>query len=55
MTKESILKKFSFIKPANYGPCISCAYVDSCDKILPCFINPRKCGGPFSKNINAKQ
>lgn len=49
MTKKEILKNFSFIKPEDYGCCFTCAYVDLCTNILPGFIKPNKCGGPFSK------
>jgi len=45
MTKEEIIKKFPFA--GNSGECISCAYFEICDKMLPGFIRPRKCGGPF--------
>jgi len=47
MTKNEILKKFPFAD--NSGECMSCAYFEICDKMLPGFIRPRKCGGPFYK------
>ena len=47
MTKKELQKKFPFA--GNCGECTSCAYFEICDKMLPCFIRPRKCGGPFYK------
>ena len=52
MTKEEILKRFPFSvnSPEKLGECTSCAYFEICDKMLPGFIRPGKCGGPFYKN-----
>ena len=50
MTKNEILKKFPFsLKYGSSSECIYCAYFEICDKMLPGFIRPRKCGGPFYK------
>lgn len=51
MTKEEIIKKFPFSinNHEKSGECTICAYFDFCDKMLPGFIRPRKCGGPFQK------
>jgi len=55
MTKEEIIKKFSFSVDnrlyGKSGECAICSYFDFCDKILPGFIRPGKCSGPFY-NIN---
>ena len=45
MTKQELNKKFQFA--GKDGVCAGCAYVDFCDKILPGFNKPGKCGGPF--------
>ena len=54
MTKEEIIKKFSFSVDNHFygemGVCTLCSYFETCDKILPGFTKPRKCGGPFYKN-----
>ena len=54
MTKQEILKKFPWaFKYGAYGhsgECMSCAYFEICDKMLPGFTRPRKCGGPFYKD-----
>ena len=54
MTKEEIIKKFpSIFKYGMWGRsgiCVGCAYFNTCDKMLPGFINPRKCEGPFYKD-----
>ena len=47
MTAKEILKNFPI--PTEDGVCESCAYIDICDKILPGFNKPNKCGGPFAK------
>ena len=48
MTFKQIKKNFPF---SGYtGVCMQCAYVKSCDKILPRMIKPNKCGGPFYKS-----
>lgn len=56
MTKEEIIKKFPFsIDNHVYGKCgecTLCTYFDFCDKMLPGFIRPRKCSGPFYKINN---
>lgn len=44
MTKKEIIKRFPTKNP---GICFNCAYVETCDKILPGFHKPGKCGGPF--------
>lgn len=51
MTKDEIIKKFPFsIKPiGKAGICTNCTYFENCDKMLPGFIKPGKCGGPFYK------
>ena len=49
MTKKEILKNFSFSVGTENGICESCSYIDMCDKILPGFNKPNKCGGPFYK------
>ena len=55
MTKQEILKKFPYaFKYGVYGSSCEftiCAYFNTCDKILPGFIRPRKCDGPFYKYI----
>ncbi len=48
MTKKEISKKFKF--SGNDGECNGCEYNDHCDKILPGFNKPGKCGGPFHKD-----
>ena len=45
MTKEELNKNLRCY--GKTGICLSCAYVNICDKILPMFVKPRKCGGPF--------
>jgi hypothetical protein len=54
MTKEEIIKKFPFSVDNHLygktGECTLCAYFDFCDKMLPGFIRPGKCGGPFMRN-----
>ena len=54
MTKEEIKKRFPFIFEEHFygemGVCTLCSYFETCDKMLPGFIHPRKCGGPFMKN-----
>ena len=58
MTKEQIIKKFPFAADKHMslygktGECTLCVYFDVCDKILPGFIRPGKCGGPFYKINN---
>lgn len=51
MTKKELLKKFMFaFKNDVFGKaceCMSCAYFETCDKMLPGFIKPGKCRGPF--------
>jgi len=47
MTQEELIKRFPFL--GKCGECTICTYVDSCDKILPMFTKPNKCGGPFYK------
>lgn len=56
MTKKELLEKFPFaFKSFKYGvfgkagECMSCEYFETCDKMLPGFIKPGKCGGPFYK------
>lgn len=44
MTKKEITKRFPTENP---GICFTCAYVETCNKILPGFHKPKKCGGPF--------
>jgi hypothetical protein len=54
MRKSEILKRFPC--PKSFGVCIECAYVEHCDRILPAFIKPKKCGGPFlSKERQPKE
>ena len=48
MTKKEIEKKFKF--SGKDGECSGCEYGDHCDKILPGFNKPGKCGGPFEKD-----
>ena len=54
MTKEEIIKKFPFMLDGHcygkMGVCTICSYFETCDKILPGFIRPEKCDGPFCKN-----
>ena len=59
MTKKELLEKFPFaLKSFKYGvfgkagECMPCAYFETCDKMLPGFIKPGKCGGPFHKENN---
>ena len=58
MTKEEIIKKFPFSIDKHMslygksGECTLCGYFDICDKMLPGFIRPGKCGGPFYKINN---
>ena len=53
MTKNEILKKLPFaFKYGVFGlacECMSCTYFETCDKMLPGFTRPRKCGGLFYK------
>ena len=53
MTKEEIIKQFPFSVDNHLygksGECTICVYFDFCDKILPGFIRPGKCSGPFYK------
>ena len=56
MTKEEIKKNFPF-SIGQYGHCYGkmgvctlCAYFETCDKLLPGFIKPLKCEGPFFKD-----
>lgn len=53
MTKKELLEKFPFAFKygvfGKAGECMSCAYFETCDKMLPGFIKPGKCGGPFYK------
>lgn len=54
MTKKEILKNFP--TPTKMGVCETCGYVEFCDKILPGFHKPGKCGGPFTKqNLNCSK
>ena len=54
MTKEQIKKNFPYncneYCYGEMGVCTLCAYFETCDKILPGFIRPGKCGGPFMRN-----
>lgn len=54
MTKEEIIKRFPFNSDEHFygklGVCTLCTYLDTCDKLLPGFIKPNKCGGPFMRN-----
>ena len=54
MTKEQIKKNFPYNCDEHFygkmGVCTLCAYLDTCDKLLPGFIKPNKCGGPFMRN-----
>ena len=34
----------------KWGVCTICSYFETCDNILPGFIRPEKCDGPFCKN-----
>lgn len=54
MTKEDILKNFPFSVDTDekHGICTTCKYFENCDKMLPGFIRPGKCGGPFNKINN---
>lgn len=52
MTKKEIEKKFKF--SGKDGECSGCEYGDHCDKILPGFNKPGKCGGPFEKDDEKK-
>ena len=53
MTKKELLEKFPFIFKngcfGKSGECMSCAYFETCDKMLPGFIKPGKCRGSFYK------
>ena len=53
MTKKEIEKKFKF--SGKDGECSGCEYVDHCDKILPGFNKPGKCGGPFKKESKGEE
>lgn len=48
MTAKELDKKFKFA--GKTGLCVDCAYVGHCDKILPGYNMPGKCGGPFNKD-----
>ena len=48
MTKKELDKKFPF--SGKDGECSDCEYTEHCDKILPGFNKPGKCGGPFEKD-----
>lgn len=48
MTKKELDKKFPF--SGKDGKCSDCEYTEHCDKILPGFNKPGKCGGPFEKD-----
>ena len=48
MTAKELKKKFPFA--GTDGICSTCGYVDICDKIIPGFHKPGKCGGPFFKD-----
>ena len=48
MTKKELDKKFPF--SGKDGKCSNCEYTEHCDKILPGFNKPGKCGGPFEKD-----
>jgi len=54
MTKNEIMKKFPWsFKYGVYGhscECMSCAYFETCEKMLPGFTRPKKCAGPFYKD-----
>jgi len=45
MTAKELDKKFPFA--GKEGICFNCAYINICDKILPGYNKPGKCGGPF--------
>ena len=45
MKKKEIIKRFPFTEKP--GICYTCAYIETCNKILPGFHKPKKCGGPF--------
>lgn len=53
MTKKEIEKKFKF--SGKDGECSGCEYGDHCDKILPGFNKPGKCGGPFKKESKGEE
>lgn len=48
MNKKELDKKFKFA--GCNGICSTCAYLNICDKILPGYNKPGKCGGPFYKD-----
>lgn len=56
MTKEEIKKKFPLSADNHLygkcGECTLCGYFNICDKMLPGYIRPGKCGGPFYKINN---
>ena len=51
MTKEEIKNNFSFNCDEHFygkmGVCTLCGYLNTCDKLLPGFIKPNTCKGPF--------
>lgn len=56
MTKAEIIRNFPF-SIGQYGHCYGkmgvctlCEYFETCDKLLPGFIKPLKCEGPFFKD-----
>ncbi len=53
MTKKEIEKKFKF--SGKDGECSDCEYGDHCDRILPGFNKPGKCGGPFKKESKGEE
>lgn len=48
MTAKELDKKFPFT--GKEGICSECAYVNICNKMLPGYNKPGKCGGPFYKS-----
>lgn len=48
MNKKELDKNFKFA--GCNGICSTCAYLNICDKILPGYNKPGKCGGPFYKD-----
>ena len=50
MTKKELDKNFKFA--GCNGICSTCEYVSWCDRILPGYNKPGKCGGPFYKINN---
>lgn len=53
MKKIDIIRKFP--TPTNCGVCTVCRYFDTCDRILPGFHKPGKCGGPFINTYDANE